>query len=278
MAFWRWATMDSWDPFSRRFWTWGNLFGQSEREYVTEVKQTAYHTLYQMISFSAPEASQSQLVCPFTRRPIQEAVVIREGLVFEKTALLRRIATGGSIPGITRTLTAEGVYDYPELKGLLDYAKARVELYNEAKASALNQARLAVAEKDYHLSYADIFRCALSKKLIKEPMLSPTGRVFDREAITAYFEKTNRNCCPVDGTPLKLSSLTLFEEMETLLALYSNRIADTKVQAKGYAKQTSNAVDVCLDFIGGIFSKPSTQTSGQATVAAHDVVHSRATL
>lgn len=50
------------------------------------------------------------------------------------------------------------------------------------------------------------YLCPLSKKLMREPMMSRYGNHFERDAIMEWFSKGN-NYCPVTGNPLRPSNL-----------------------------------------------------------------------
>ncbi|KAG7342846.1 U-box domain containing protein [Nitzschia inconspicua] len=50
------------------------------------------------------------------------------------------------------------------------------------------------------------FYCALTKKIMKEPMVSRYGTHFERDAIMGWLQKGNKYC-PVTGQPLRPSNL-----------------------------------------------------------------------
>ncbi|KUF96757.1 Ankyrin-2 [Phytophthora nicotianae] len=56
------------------------------------------------------------------------------------------------------------------------------------------------------------YKCAVSLKLLKHPMRSPYGQVFERQVIEAWFRDFG-NRCPLTGEPLTLQQLVSDEEL-----------------------------------------------------------------
>ncbi|KAE8877013.1 hypothetical protein PF005_g3702 [Phytophthora fragariae] len=56
------------------------------------------------------------------------------------------------------------------------------------------------------------FKCAVSLKLLKDPMRSPYGQVFERQVIEAWFLDFG-NRCPLTGQPLTLQQLVSDEKL-----------------------------------------------------------------
>lgn len=56
------------------------------------------------------------------------------------------------------------------------------------------------------------FKCAVSLKLLKNPMRSPYGQVFERQVIEAWFRDFG-NRCPLTGEPLCLQQLVTDEKL-----------------------------------------------------------------
>ncbi|KAL3660289.1 E3 ubiquitin-protein ligase mib1 [Phytophthora oleae] len=56
------------------------------------------------------------------------------------------------------------------------------------------------------------FKCAVSLKLLKDPMRSPYGQVFERQVIEAWFRDFG-NRCPLTGEPLSLQQLVSDEKL-----------------------------------------------------------------
>ncbi len=256
MAIWRWSTMDCWNPFSRRFWHWGNLFNESHLERIAQIKLNVITALFKQIQFSHPKQEQAKISCPLTHEPIRHPVITLEGRVYEKYALLQRIAGFNGLPGNQGHLTLHDVYDFNELNGVLEYAKAR-QLRYEQKEQALIQLAMETAMRpDIGLQYAEVFTCPLSKRLINNPVISPKGRVFDKEAIVGYFESTGAQHDPIDGSPLVLTALLPFNEYRSYLSLYRNKAAEMGEHAIQVANHGVDIVRDGLEFIGSFFHAP----------------------
>ncbi|KAG7397109.1 Ankyrin repeat domain-containing protein 27 [Phytophthora boehmeriae] len=57
------------------------------------------------------------------------------------------------------------------------------------------------------------FKCAVSLKLMKKPMRSPFGQVFERQVIEAWFRDFG-NRCPLTGQPLTLQELVSDDKLQ----------------------------------------------------------------
>lgn len=58
------------------------------------------------------------------------------------------------------------------------------------------------------------FKCAVSRKVLKDPLRSPYGQVFERHVIEAWFRDFG-NRCPLTGEPLTLHQLVPDEKLKT---------------------------------------------------------------
>ena len=58
------------------------------------------------------------------------------------------------------------------------------------------------------------FLCAISRRILKEPMVSPYGHVFECKVIRAWFAK-NGSVCPLTGQPLVESELRFDDALKT---------------------------------------------------------------
>ncbi|KAH8054918.1 hypothetical protein JL721_10335 [Aureococcus anophagefferens] len=58
------------------------------------------------------------------------------------------------------------------------------------------------------------FLCAISRRVLKEPLASPYGHVFEAKVIRAWFAK-NGSICPLTGQPLVESELKIHDALKT---------------------------------------------------------------
>lgn len=256
MAFWRLRTMDSWNPLTWRFWQWGNLFSLSRYEHIEQLKYKIIDKLYQKIKYTHPLQADSKIECPLTHEAITHPVLTEDGQIFDKYALLQRISAYDTIPGCSRKLTAGDVYDFKELDGILKFVKLRHSAYLAKEQELLALAQQALAHRDTRLQYHSVFTCPLSGRLIRSPVITPAGRVYDAEAINGYFETTNKHYDPIDGSPLLPSSLRVFETFADYLSMYRNKPAELSEQAGELMVGTVNSVVKGFEFIGSFFSRP----------------------
>ncbi|KAG6615490.1 Ankyrin repeat domain-containing protein 27 [Phytophthora cinnamomi] len=77
------------------------------------------------------------------------------------------------------------------------------------------------------------FKCAVSLKLMKDPMRSPYGQVFERQVIEAWFRDFG-NRCPLTGEPLTLQQLVSDEKLR-------EEIREWNHGSKKQADSTENA-------------------------------------
>lgn len=256
MALWRWFTMDTRNPFALRFWTWGNLFGQSQYERVKLLKQEIYQRLYDQIRFSQPNHINASIVCPLTHQSIIHPVITPEGLIYEKYALKRRLAAYDSVPGTEKHLTKDDIYEFNEITGLIKFAEQRKETYQKKVAKLVETAQKVSLKSDKSFQYAGIFTCPLSNKLIRQPVITPVGRVYDYESIKGYLEISGSRYDPIDGTSLTVESLSTNENYENYLKMYHNRAAEFGEQVADVVNNAIQSVQLGVEFIGGFFSKP----------------------
>lgn len=256
MAFWRWATMDSCNPFSTRFWHWGNLFGNSRFEQVQRLKQEKLVDLLNQVEFNHPANANSQIICPLTNKPIVEPVITIEGVVYEKYALLRRIKAYYDVPGSNIFLTREDVYDFTELLGVLQFAKYRKAHYESELQHWLLKLNQAITNVKHSLSHPSIFICPLSKRKIKSAVITGEGRVYDEEAIKGYFESTGNDFDPIDGTPLSIDSIIPFHRFNESICYYKNYVAESADNFSKVVDKALDAVVLGIDFAQSFFSAP----------------------
>tara|TARA_B110000879_G_scaffold211235_1_gene303315 strand:+ start:1501 stop:2337 length:837 start_codon:yes stop_codon:yes gene_type:complete len=267
MAFWRWATMDSWDPFCLRFWRWGNVFSQSDCELVETLRDAKLTDLLSQIEFSHPEQDASQILCPLTNQPIIEPVISIEGIVYEKYALLRRIAAFNDVPGTDRQLSKQDVYDFKALIGVLQFAQQRRLNYQAKIRSWLEAIQQILVSKKVSVKYPKLLLCQLSNRRIKSAVITANGRIYDEDAITGYFETTGNDCDPIDGTPLRLSSLVPFHKFDEYVYLYRNLAVES---ADKVAKAVDKTLDILLtgiEFAHGFFESPTLINAQGQTIA-----------
>ncbi len=260
MAFWRWSTMDTRNPFKFKFWNFANLFGQSDLEKISALKIQKLKTLNDQIKFSHPTKSQSTIICPLTNKHIVNPVITIEGKIYEKYALLRHIAKFDKVAGSNMRITRDDIYEFKGLKVILEYAQSRLDLYLNKELAILKNAEEIITRQSFNIEHAKLFICPLSKKLINKPVITPMGRVYEKESIRAYLEITSNNSDPVDGSPLCLDSLVAFNEFEICLVRYKNNPADFKIQVGDVLHDAIDGIKTGANFLGDFFVKPKIPT------------------
>ena len=90
---------------------------------------------------------------------------------------------------------------------------------------------------------------------MKSAVITPSGRIYDRETITAYLEVKGNDRDPFDRTPLTLDLLREYKEFSSLLSQYENPIAKVVERTKTLTKDTLKAGKVSIKFVGSLFHK-----------------------
>jgi len=97
----------------------------------------------------------------------------------------------------------------------------------EAKASSpTNRPRAAAADP----SIPREFTCAINGHLMKEPVKSPGGHVFEKSTITLWL-RMQGSVCPITGQPLVQEDLEPDEELKTRIMRW--HIQRTTMQQEG---------------------------------------------
>jgi len=85
------------------------------------------------------------------------------------------------------------------------------------------------------------FLCAISRRLLREPLRSPYGHAFEAKVIRAWFAK-NGSVCPLTGQPLVESELEADEALKTRVtnwevsrAVEHNALASSAARGPGAA-------------------------------------------
>ena len=113
-----------------------------------------------------------------------------------------------------------------------------------------------------HLSqnYGDIplsdvprkFLCEISRKLLKRPVLTPNGNVFEEKVIKDWFTKQG-SVCPVSGVPLAERELVRHKQLATEIAHWVD----------DYRKELESGVNVTVGGCSGSGKGPLGASVGE---------------
>lgn len=181
---------------------------------------------------ASPKKSPSKAVGPLSRK--------------EEYALLGDLPSFDAVPSIT--IQAEGDVDEDEgdAKDMADSpSKDRSKRSKRSKRKKPNKGDI-----------PDEFKCAVSLKLLRDPMRSPLGHIFEREVIEAWFRDFG-NRCPLTGEPLTIHQLSRDEKLREAIRAWKkgeNASAEpeqvTKVEEKANTPVAESKVsgDELYDF------------------------------
>jgi hypothetical protein len=89
------------------------------------------------------------------------------------------------------------------------------------------------------------FVCPLTKKLIKEPIMSRYGNHFERTAILDWLNKGN-NYCPVTGNPLRPSMLVSDKTLQWKINYWAKKHGH---EVSSESQSATGAIDIGLGYI-----------------------------
>lgn len=247
MAFWRPSTMDSWNIFSSYFWRFSNLFGQSNIEAVQIAKTKRLKEFQDEVLANAPDAANSKIICALSGYTIENAYIAPTGHLFEVAAankmFEKHIFIVPNDEDCNHRFYEKDLYPFPELDNAIKNFNARKKNYEQAKKDYLNTAEktLWYQNETWLSAHPKIFICPLSKKLIKEPVLTPDGKLFDKKAIIEKLTKDNKEeeICRLLPFPEFGQKL---REYDTILATISNQVAEIGKGISKATKKTTSAV------------------------------------
>jgi hypothetical protein len=248
--------MDSWNPFSSYFWTYANLFSQSDLEAVTLAKDNYLKRLNTAFLKNPNRSAIAEMFCPRSRKPLIEAVISPTGHVFHKS---EKEKLGKEIKYIVvakpkRLLYKNDLYDFPELAEEIKSIQEIKRKNSKTKALYLSQAVTALATRSarWLSNPPEVFICPISQKIIEVPVLTPEGQLCDRGAILQKYSEEN--------TPEKINKLLPFHEFEKPLKEYKTLLVIIRAQVHevgrgiGRAtKETGNTIGTLASwlFLGG---------------------------
>lgn len=228
MAFWRPNTMDSWNPFSSRFWTWGNLFQISRYERVLDLQASYLKAHYHHLE--TERFSAKFLKCSLSENYFKDPVMTPEGKVYERTNIERHLKHYESAPGSGEKINLNDLYPFPALLDTIDTFMESIASQKSTKAYFLSKARLAINGKK---EYADVFKCGKTGQPIQKAVLTSDNKLCDLKAVTRHYQTLNQ--------AEKISSVTPFPEFNYYLNIHLERQRSLSHQASTTASDVYGA-------------------------------------
>jgi hypothetical protein len=151
-------------------------------------------------------APPAEFLCPITKKAMKEPMVSRYGIHFEKKAILEWLNQGNNYCPVTgNPLRPSNLISDKTLEWKIQYWASKNGATEILKAEAKE------GEDDpLVLGFVAIppekFRCALTKEVMKDPLVSKRGHCFERESIRKWMDEMGL-VCPITGEELKPSDL-----------------------------------------------------------------------
>lgn len=246
MAFWRPLTMDTWNPCSALFWTYANLFSKSDLEAVNEAKTNYLEALYTEIAQNPESITTSRMYCARSNTLIKQAVITPTGHVFEREEIKAYLKAHTFLvlpSNFKRQLYARDFYSFSKLSDEIKIITEQKTRFARAKALYIARAVNALRARSIRLlsSPPEIFICPLSKKLIRNPVLTPEGQLFERSAIELYYKKNDQ--CSRSAQLIEFKEFKEhLNECHTLLTKLSQTVEDVSQGIGPVTTKTTNTI------------------------------------
>ncbi|MFW2570783.1 U-box domain-containing protein [Legionella sp. 29fVS95] len=176
-----------------------------------------------------PASAPQPLICPISLQLMTEPVYTPTGYVYDKKNILKALATNPTDPQNRAPLKPSNLKPLP---GLLD----AIKIFTERQTSYLEIKKQLISQAS-DLAYANppsanpaLFLCPISKKRIKEPVLTAAGKIYDKQALKQYLHETGN----LDETGCRLTMADVidfpeFQEKMKRHAFYLTQASKTGI-------------------------------------------------
>jgi hypothetical protein len=219
---------------------------------------------------SAPPA---EFLCPITKKVMKDPVVTRYGIYFEKKAILEWLNQGNNYCPVTgNPLRPSNLISDKTLEWKIQYWASKNGVTDALKAE--------VKEEDGDplvFGFVDVppekFRCALTKEVMKDPVVSKLGHSFEREAIRKWMDEMGA-VCPITAEALNPSDMVTNNKLQWEIQQWQLAYGDGHEEMSRLELDTklSKAMMVSQDYQMSDILKALTQaeSEGRRTPMAED--------
>ena len=175
---------------SSRYWRFS--FWRPDTGSYIDTKKKLYlqEGLVEAIS-AHPENEPRSLICPISLTLMKEPVITEEGHVYDKDNILKYIEQGGRDPFTRNLLSIDKLHPFPELlTGPIQVFVTRQKNYSERKQALLSKA-WSVAHSEQLEENPSLFICPISKIIMKVPVITRDGEVYDKQSLDQYLCQHN---------------------------------------------------------------------------------------
>ncbi|KAG7372616.1 U-box domain containing protein [Nitzschia inconspicua] len=180
---------------------------------------------------AADSTSQQQLpadfVCPLTKRFMKDPVMTKYGYHFERSAILAHLELGKSFCPITgNPLRPSNLVSNKSLQWKIKYwAKKNgmdLDAADDGKESNDGKSVSSVGVPPAR------FRCPLTHKIMRDPVMTTEGVNFERKAILKWLEVSDDDICPITSKPLYRRNLESNSELQSEIEHWEQKYGSAK--------------------------------------------------
>ncbi len=147
-------------------------------------------------------------------------MITPSGYIYSKENITRWLKEGNETdPGNRKPLSEKDLKPFEQLKPLLEKFSLRRINYNQRREELLEKAmdtvRAAKRAVRPILEDPPLFTCPISKQRIQEPILTPEGKIYDKESLI------NNGYKDENGQQLDKNNCRYFEEFQSYLNTYN---------------------------------------------------------
>ncbi|MFJ1267733.1 U-box domain-containing protein [Legionella lytica] len=152
--------------------------------YLQEASQEAQST--------HPENAPAMLLCPISGDFMKKPVITPEGKVYDEefilTYLKQKRKEERNDPISRNPLKVDDLKPFPELVRHIEDFTKRKEEYVKKKEAFILEVRKIVHQQGMLPDRPELFLCPISQELIKNPVITSKGKVYDRDSLINYLQ------------------------------------------------------------------------------------------
>lgn len=172
-----------------------------------------------------PASPPVSLICPISKQLMKEPVYTPDGFVYDRVSIEKALTRDQRDPQSRNKLLPSQLRPFPQLLPHIEVFTSRQALYLEEKARLIKRARELANTKPLQEN-PDLFLCPLNKKLIKNAVITATGKIYDRDSLKQFLQKTG----DLDETRCQLTAKEVvpFVEFDAQIKVYEFYLSQQK--------------------------------------------------
>lgn len=171
-----------------------------------------------------PDNTPYTLVCPISGVLYNNPVITPKGFVYNRSEIIDWLTQKAEDPQTREPLNISNLKPFPELLPIINTFMEKKTYYLKRKEALIQNARALVREiRD--ITYLDappkipnLFICPIRHTLIKTPVITATGKLYDKDNLKEYLTSTNNT--DEAGAPLSMKDVVEFDDFKQQLKTY----------------------------------------------------------